>query len=46
MGVILLVIYLKSGRVPFLYDSWLIYGEILVASVLNMAGYNLFTIAN
>ena len=36
MAVVLLVCYLQNRKTPFIYDSWLIYVEILVASILNM----------
>ena len=46
MALVLLVVYINSGRVPFVYESWIIYGEMLVASGLNMIAMNLTTIAN
>ena len=41
MGACVLAFYLKTGKVPFIYDSSLIYLEILVASFLNMVAQNL-----
>ena len=46
MALILFCFYLKSGKIPFIYDSWFVYFEILIASSMNMAAMNLNTIAN
>ena len=46
MAVVVLVVYLNTGRTPFVYDSWLVYLEILVASVVNMLAQNVATISN
>ena len=46
MALVLLCVFINSGKVPFVYESWIVYGEILVASGLNMIAMNLTTIAN
>ena len=46
MGLILLYLYKKNGKIPYIYDSWLVYAEIFVASVVNMTAMNITTIAN
>ena len=38
MGISLFAFYLRDGKIPFIYNSWFIYLEILIASFLNMVG--------
>ena len=37
-GFILLGIYAWTNRLPCIYDSWTIYGELLIANILNLVG--------
>ena len=44
-GVILVSIYLLTGRPPFIYDSWSIYGKILIAIIANISGLSMILVA-
>ena len=44
-GFILLGIYAWTNRLPFIYDSWYIYGELLIANFLNVVGLSGILIA-
>lgn len=46
MGIALAVICVKNNHVPYSYDSWYIYLEVLLSAFLNMCGQNLTTYAN
>ena len=46
MAIIILVFFLKSGKIPFNYSSWWIYVEILIASICNMLAQSMKTISN
>lgn len=44
-GFILLGICAWTNRLPFIYDSWCIYGELLIANILSVAGLSGLLIA-
>lgn len=46
MGITLTVICISTGHVPYTFDSWWIYLEVILSSFLNMCGQNLMTYAN
>ena len=37
-GFILLGIYAWTNRLPCIYDTWYIYGELLIANISNLVG--------
>ena len=44
-GFLLLGIYMLTNKVPFIYDSWRLYVEILIASLANIAGLSMILVA-
>lgn len=44
-GVILVGIYIWTGKLPFIYDSWSIYGTIFIAIIANISGLSLILVA-
>ena len=45
LGIIILGMYAWTFKIPFNYDNWYIYGELIIASIANVAGLSSILIA-